>query len=368
MMRKILVLFIVIAILFLSSCQTSVTIDYMYPSDVNMSSYRSLAVMPVVPYRGSLPGRTWIRGIDVIAGMIHIRPSYSSYTLARDVADFASDELYSTLRNSGYFDLLNMDATASIVNSGYRVSERLRDAGCDAVMIPRIEMMDVDEYIFTRRHSDRVWDDRLEDYVTVSWYDYIVQQKASIRYSITIVDTRTERIVATRTFEDSSLRTESFDPDWPRFDSVELMFRRMIRGFNEGIRRQFTPTSRSYSVDLMKNKPEDADAERAYDAAADGSFREAGELFLSLWHSRHHVPSGYNAALIAAASGRFDESLSVLEEVMEYSSDGRVRDLYDDISVLAARNEEAESQYIYSEPDVPEDAGSGISVYDYLLR
>ena len=89
-----------------------------------------------------------------------------------------------------------------------------------------------------------------------------------------------------------STASEVFDPFWPRFDGVDLMFRRMIRGFNEGIRRSFVPTSRSYDVTLMDNKPEIKELKPAYDAAKDGNIQYALDSFLSEWKTSGHVPSG----------------------------------------------------------------------------
>lgn len=366
-MRKIILAALAAAALLFSSCQTSVRINYLYPSDVNMSNYRHLAVMPVVQYRGYIPSTQWIAGLDVMAGSVHVRSSYSA-SIASDVSSYATDQLYSTLSNTGYFSLLDPQSTAWIVNSGYRVSERLRDMGYDAVMIPRIEDMTVEERIYTRRNSERVWDEYRKEYRTEYWYDYYVRQKASIRYSISIVDTHTDRVIAVRTFIDSDTRSEVFDPFWPRFDGVDLMFRRMIRGFNEGIRRSFVPTSRSYDVTLMDNKPELEAAKDAYKRASDGQYRASLDQFLSLWQGERHVPSGYNAALLTAALGDFDKAIAIAEEVVAYSGNRDARSLYDDLMTLRKRNDEALSQFSVSNETIEEPQDSGISIYDYLLR
>ena len=366
-MRKALLILSVVILIIFSSCQTSVRIDYLYPSDVNMAPYRNLAVMPVVPYRGYIPSSQWIAGLDVMAGYVHVRSTYSA-GVASDIASYATDQLYSTLSATGYYNLLDTASTAWIVNSGYRVSERLRDMGYDAVMIPRIENMDVAENIYTRRNSDVVWDPYLEEYRTEYWYDYYVRQKASIRYSISIVDTHTDRVIATRTFVDSDSRTESFDPAWPRFDGVSRLFKRMIRGFNEGIRRSFVPTARSYDVNLMDNKPKLESAENAYKMASDGQYAAARELFESIWNSSHHVPSGYNAALLIASTGDFDRAIKLIEDVKAYTGDSSVKKLYDDLQTLNRRNEEALSQFKVTSEPVEAPSSPGISIYDYLLR
>ncbi len=367
MKRLFLSLFAFAALLFLTACQTSVRIDYLYPSDVNMAPYRNLAVMPVVQYRGYIPTSHWIAGLDVMAGHVQVRSSYTS-GISSSVAEYATDQLYSTLTNTRYFNLLDPTSTAWVVNSGYRVSERLKDMGYDAVMIPRIEDMSVEERIYTRRNSDLVWDDEHKEYRTEYWYDYYVRQRVSVRYSISIVDTATDRIVATRTFIDSDSRTESFDPYWPRFDGVEILLRRMIRGFNEGIIRSFVPTERSYDVSLMDNKPKLEAAETAYDAAKDGRYKDAISAFLSLWETAHHVPSGYNSALLTAATGDFDGAISIAQDVSAFSANADVRKLLDDLNTLKRRNDEALSQFTVSEVETPEIPSQELSVYDYLLR
>ena len=351
-MKKAVLFILILLVLVLSSCQTSVDIGYMYPSDVDMSHYRHLAVMNVVPYRGSVPSSYWIGGLDVMAGHLHIRSTYSS-GVASDIAEYATDRLYSVLSDSGYYDLLDPGSTSWILNSGYRVSERLRDMGYDAVMIPRIEDMTVDEHIYTQRNSERVWDPERKEY----------------RTEYCIVDIRTERVVSRRTFIDSASRSESFDPFWPRFDGIEILFRRMIRGFDEGIRRSYVPTFRDYSLNLVDNKPEVKSLEGAYDKASDGHYREAYDMFLSSWNESHHVPSGCNAAILAAALGDFEEAVRLIGEVRSYSPGSEAAAIYDDLTTLKRRNDEAMAQFDGSVSESPDiDITPGLSVYDYLLR
>lgn len=367
-MKKRFLFLLACIVLVLSSCQTKVSIDYLYPSDVNMSSYRNLAVMPVVAYRDGWPNVTWMRSGDVYASRLHIRPSYSS-ALADNVADYATLHLYSVLSSSGYYNLLDTDTTEWIVRSGDRVSERLSDMGYTAVMIPRIEDMTVDERVHATPRSQRVWDNARKEYRTERWYEYEVRQQVSISYSITVVDTLTERVIARRTFVDSAARTEPINPDWPVFDGVEILFRRMINAFDEGIRRCFVPTQRQYEIRLMKNKPKDEGAEVAYEAVDNGYTLDAQNAFLAIWEDRQHIPSGYNAALLIAANGDFDGAIALLEEMIAYTSNADVRDLYNDMLVLRQRNEEAMSQFTVDE-DFEEaiEEDSEITIYDYLLR
>ena len=83
----------------------------------------------------------------------------------------------------------------------------------------------------------------------------------------------------------------------------------MISSFDYSIIRLLCADSACIQCSLMKNKPEDENADKAYDAAKDGNLDLAREVFLEEWQNAKHLPSGYNAALLAA-TGDYDDAIS----------------------------------------------------------
>ena len=366
--KRLLVLFVAILMLF-ASCATEIAVRYMQPSEINMGAYRNLALASVVPYKGFVSSSGWIRTIDIGSAGIRIRPSYS-YDITNSIAAYATDRLYSTLSSSGYYNILPPSSTDQIIRSSWNESREFRELGYDAVMIPRIDAMNVDEQVYSVSRTATEYDAYTHSYYTYYYYDYYVKQVATITYTISVIDTNTDRIIASRTFQDSRTNTEMIDPDFPRFDKAELLFQRMIRSFDSGIIRLFVPTVRDYNVALMDNKPEIKELKDAYDAAKDGNTQFALDAFMAEWNRSHHVPSGFNAAVLTAALGDIDGAIAITEDVSRYSGESRVGTLLVDLRRVKSYNEEAEKQFTTPPASVlaPEGLGPDYSVYDYLTR
>lgn len=369
MLKKRLLVLIVAILMLFASCATEIAVRYMQPSEINMGAYRNLALASVVPYKGFVSSSGWIRTIDIGSAGIRIRPSYS-YDITNSIAAYATDRLYSTLSSSGYYNILPPSSTDQIIRSSWNESREFRELGYDAVMIPRIDAMNVDEQVYSVSRTATEYDAYTHSYYTYYYYDYYVKQVATITYTISVIDTNTDRIIASRTFQDSRTNTEMIDPDFPRFDKAELLFQRMIRSFDSGIIRLFVPTVRDYNVALMDNKPEIKELKDAYDAAKDGNTQFALDAFMAEWNRSHHVPSGFNAAVLTAALGDIDGAIAITEDVSRYSGDSRVGTLLVDLRRVKSYNEEAEKQFTTPPASVlaPEGLGPDYSVYDYLTR
>ena len=367
-MRK-LIPVLAIAVLVLASCRTIVPIGYMQPSAIDMGGYRNLAVASAVPYGGPVPGYRFVGYADVHAAGLRIYSGYASSTAQR-IADYATTELYSTLSATGFYNLLPPDMTDAVLEAGRYgtdISEEFSRMGYDAVLIPRISSMSLNESIYSIPRS-RWWtdDDGIRHRCMV--YDYGYIQTASIVYTLTVIDTSTGRIAAVRTFSDSVTRRDQLDPYWHRLDDPAYLFRRMISSFNGGILRLFVPLYREYDAALMANKPENAASETAYEAARDGNTDSALGIFLSQWEESGHVPSGYNAAVLIAAEGRFDEALDLLSSVMEADESGDARDLYRALMAVRASDEQAGMQISGESSAAAGAVPDGNAVYDMVMR
>lgn len=368
-MRRLLSSVILLVLLFAVSCSTTVSIPYIQPSVIDMGGYRNLAVASAVPYRGFVPYTGWIPGRDIYASRFHIRTGYS-YSVVSGVAEYATEELYSTLLNSGFFNLLSPSRTDAILDRGsygYDISEEFRALGYDAVLIPRIDNMSVDEYIYSEPYEEWWTDSEGRRHRSIE-YEYYYRQTASITYTLTLIDTETGSIVTRRTFTDSRYRENSFDPIWSRLDDPGYLFRRMLSSFNEGILRQFVPRTRVYDVTLMNNKPKNESAEIAYKYAKDGNTASALAVFQDVWESSQHLPSGYNAALFIASQGKYDEALDLLLEIQNLYSDEKVRSLYRDIMTIRSRNEEGVGQITGSSSAVEAKEHNDNDVYFAVLN
>lgn len=344
-MKRLFKLFILVIALFsLCSCATSVAISYIAPSEIDMGHYRNIAVASTVPYVGFGNPPAYIRSID--PGPYNL--VYSSYgpRLSDQVASYATERFMQTLSSSGYFTIKGPSFTDAVLDAsavGVDASKIFKDNGIDAVIIPKIETMGVDEYIYSRIKERTVTD---KDGNSRKVYDriYYYQVNLSLTFSYTIIDTQTEKVVAKRSFyvEDSdniTLDNLYFSPNDPYWD-----FCSMLRSIQNDIIKQLVPTRMSLSVDLMSNKPKDKSVEVYYDYAKDGNFKAASEGFWDNWKKTGHLPSGYNAALLIGAQGDIDQALKLIDEVCTSTGSGDAYRLQSSLLFAQKSNSESKKQ------------------------
>ena len=272
-MKKIVFIILALALL-LSSCETSVGITYMVPSLIDMGNHRNIALASTVPYYGFTRPSRYIRTLDSLAryGYPYVLSSYS-WGLKDDIADYATERIYETLSASGYFTVLPPEETDKILDLGsigFSSRESLLERGIDAVIIPRIDNMSVNEYLYSRVRTETREDSKGNEYevdVTYFYYDADYQMKLSY----TIIDVNTEKIIASRSFviEDSDsyrLTNPNFLSNYP-----ERSFRRMVDSTLSKITRQLIPLRTTAEITLMGNKPKNEEAEAAYTLVKDGN-------------------------------------------------------------------------------------------------
>lgn len=387
------------------SCTSTVRVSYLRPSDIDMSSYRNIAIASAIPYSGRLPYYRYVPYANPFASWVNLASSYS-YDLPDRVADYATDELVASLGSSSYYNVLSPSQTDSIIGRGntrYVISDELKRRGYDAVLIPKITSMSVNEYIwavpdgydyfdpgpngrgnpnFSSLYSSVLGADfevNIGNGVSLSFYPggpwdkvsfrYYIHRDVSIVYTITVLDTSTNSIVATKEFRDSRVWTDDFDPYFPVFSNdVLYMFRSMISGFNMSIKNAFLPSRVSQPLSLMGNSPKSKSVEEAYKAAEDGNLSYALSLFLESWNTTGHVPSGYNASLLYAALGDMDNALSLIREVLRASNDDKVYKLYKTLYEMDSQTVKAESQMNREQDQSSPSTPDMNSIYSYFYN
>ena len=347
-MKK-LIFILSVALILLSSCATTVSVDYINPSEIDMGSYRNIAVSSTVPYKNFQSPSLFVRAVDITAEKnTFITPSYTK-SLATTVASYATDALVETLSSSGYYTVTPPSVTDALINYaslGNDISVDLEKRNIDAIIIPKITAMGVDEYVASEEYwkDDPVKKDQYGNPLKIKAYRYFLTQKVYIDYSYTIIDAKTMNVYTSKSFSDSredySIVTEYgiYAPD------VRYYFTSMIDGFQKKIYRQLVPQHKSASLSLMSNKPKIKSLEVAYEAAKDGAIQKAKDLFLAEYNSSGHIPSGYNAALLQASMGDTAGAIQTLENLKAKSASSDVNKLLAGLKDIQQRNEEALKQ------------------------
>ena len=364
---------LVLFLLILAGCSTSVRLDYMRPAEINMGKYRNIAIASTVPYEGRISYPHLIRALDPVSAMVHMFSTYDSKT-PDYVADYATDALFSTLSSTGFFDsILSPAGTDTILGMrklGYDPSVEFVRNGYDAVLIPKVEIMGFDEFIWSEKKIVKVYDEELKKSVEKQDTIYRIKRVANIMYSITVLDCKTNQIVTKKTYHDSYEWVEVFNPKSYHFTvDGRYMFRSMIDEILDEVLEDFIPRRVSYYADLMSNKPKLEAAKPAYECAKDGNMHLAASLFKECWEQYGHVPSGYNYALLTAGYGEYDLALSILENLMRYSSDSDIIQLHGDLMLVKERDEKANAQLEgLAEGDMPGQSNPNATIYDYIMN
>lgn len=363
---------LLLAAIVLTGCTTSVRLTYMKPAEVNMGKYKNIAIASTVPFKGYLSYPMMIRTTDSLSASIKIFSSYSR-NLPQNIADYATSKLVNTLSSTGFFTTVmppkQTDVILGMDSLGYDPSKEFQKQGIDAVMIPRVENMGIDEYIWAEEKVTKVYDSTLKKEVEKKTTTYKIKRVADIVYTLTVIDCSTNKIVAKKTFTDNYVWTESFDPKSYSFKlEAEDMFKSMINDMQSSIRLKFVPVRASYYTSLMSNKPKLEAAKPAYEMANAGNVDGAFALFQDLWETYQHVPSGYNTALLLAGYGEYDEALDLLSQLRNLSSDRSIMSLYADLLDMKKKNEKGTAQLEgLDSGDMPSQNTSG-SIYDFLLN
>lgn len=365
-MKKKLIYPFLLLVLLLVGCSTNVSVGYMRPSIVNMGQYRNIAVASTIPYKGFRNYPVMVRSLDVYASNIHISTSYSR-NLPRNVANYATKKLVSTLSDTGFFNILSpqyTDKYLELRSIGYDPSAEFLKAGYDAVMVPKIEDMDMDEYIWSVKIG-MVVD---ENGVNQPKLEFHIKRIANIKYSITIIDCRTNKVVSKKVFEDSIAWEDDFEPEHPYFSTdVYYLFKSMINGFQSDILRLYVPSRVVEKLPLMNNKPKLESVKNAYELASDGNIKASYHIFKGAWDENLHLPSGYNAALLLGAMGYYEDALLLLKEIdSRYKGNEDVFELYSDLKFKLESTNKAQSQ-INGEIDINQNNQAGPSIYDYVI-
>ncbi|WP_320127945.1 hypothetical protein [uncultured Sphaerochaeta sp.] len=349
MKKKIAAFFGIIALAaLLTSCVTTLTVKHLIPGEVDLSNYRTIAVASTGTYKFSpdFSLTSWVRGS---ADNLYTLTSGYHSDLSEKVAAMATNDLVSSLGETGYFTILNpkiTDAYIAIGQGGDDAISLLKAKGVNAILTSSISYMDCQENIYSRDVSKWVTEVDPNDATKMVSHERIVErhyylrQDATVTFSLTLMDINTKQIVVARSYtsknSDDTLigrriyvdnPAKSNSPSYSDERSYSYgfapsfvpLFDKMLSSFQSGIKTLMAPSLEVSYLTLMSNKPKNNFAKNGYKLVESGSLQAAYGLFLNLWDQDRHVPSGYNGALVLEALGNLHDSIDLMQEVYDYS-------------------------------------------------
>lgn len=318
--RIILSMLLVGILLSTLGCATSVAFNVLKPAEVNMSSYRSLAVYEFTPYEFSGINLAQTIILDVIFGKNPLRPSGYSFNLENDIAKYLTTATTRALQSSNYFSILPPEQAKvyqKAAASGASVNNLLIAQGVDAVFSGSITDMDFDEYVESR--ENKVWNETLGTngaYEVVSVDNYFIQ-KVYLDVTYSVIDVATGKLITSKSLHGSNSRSTLMEGDDFEAPGLYSLYTSIINDFQTTIRNQLAPyTVRQYRT-MLKDKTKSPEMKMADQYVKDGLYKPAQDIYLTRWYQLKDYVSGYNAAILYEVLGDIQAALSLMQEVYQ---------------------------------------------------
>lgn len=323
-----------LTILVLASCSTTVSVKSHVPSEVNMSSLRTLAVASVAVSDKLNVSTQSVKTITVGSGVdstVRIFSRWNS-TIEKTLAKYAQDKMYQSLKQTDYFTLVNPSNTDALFKEGKMLGQtrqRFMDAGIDAIISTKLSILSFDEYITSQNRTEY-------DFVTKTnkdvGIDYYFETSMVINFEYNVVGVAQNKIVtsgsANRDIEDRTLAaTYRYGTNGisdgkftyaisfaPRLDEY---YRNAVASLVSNIAIELAPRWVYSTETLMDNKNKIESIKEAYKLASDGNYYEAYSLFNAEWNSSFDLASGYNAAILLYARGMLSEAIDYMSNVCD---------------------------------------------------
>lgn len=323
-----------LTILVLASCSTTVSVKSHVPSEVNMSSLRTLAVASVAVSDKLNVSTPSVKTITVGSGVdstVRIFSGWNS-TIEKTLAKYAQDKMYQSLKQTDYFTLVNPSNTDALFKEGKMLGQtrqRFMDAGIDAIISTKLSILSFDEYITSQNRTE--YDPVTKTNKDVG-IDYYFETSMVINFEYNVVGVAQNKIVtsgsANRDIEDRTLAaTYRYGTNGisdgkftyaisfaPRLDEY---YRNAVASLVSNIAIELAPRWVYSTETLMDNKNKIESIKEAYKLASDGNYYEAYSLFNAEWNSSFDLASGYNAAILLYARGMLSEAIDYMSNVCD---------------------------------------------------
>ena len=360
-MKKLLpVIFTLLSLIaVLTSCSTSIALTTLAPAAVDVSGYKTIAVMSTQDKTGWTYPLFW----NSYVPMHSVEPAYAAllrimsnldFNASSRVVETASNTIYSSIDN-GYFKVVSPAVTDALVTLGKNngnVRTTLLNNGVDAILTTEITNIYYDEYIVQERDKNPTTYNN-ESYYQINFY---LVQKYAISINYVLQDVENTRIIATNTFSTDiqTRRTRlghtvgnagTFVKDsYYSIPKASELITGLIRSFASDFRNELTPHSEVNYFDFKPNKPKVASLEAAYDALDDERWNLALSLFSEEYRKSGHLASGYNAAILYFAAGEHDKAFALLDELMRIYGGRDISNLYSQLLEIKRKSDAAKSQ------------------------
>ena len=356
---KLLAVLVIVLVAF-TSCSTTIALKTLVPAKVDVSGYKTIAVMStqdntkwirpsfwnsVVPIKSV--DQKFYRDVSIVSGL--------DFNVSSAVTDAATDMIYKAIDTGISYKVIEpklTDAYVTVGQSNMNLRKTLMDNKVDAILKTEISYLYYDEYIKQETEIFSSKDQYGNTYYQKNFY-FVQQYGLTISYTLT--DVENNRIIATGSFSsdnrENSTRightvdsTDRYVQDYYTITSASRLFRNLITEFTDSFRSELSPHYVTEYFQFFKNKPKVDSLEDAYEALEDERWKVAQDLFYAEYKKSGHINAGLNASILFFANGDYDMAFSLSQEIYNKTGDPDALDLYYHFKKIADRENAAEEQ------------------------
>lgn len=325
-MKKLISFFVIVVLLVvLCSCQTSLEVRTLVPAKVSLGNAKVVAVAPTKVNSGSYLNYDSSVMIKV-GSSITIPQEIASFRTTRSFADINSLQnsmasVFEKALDQGVYSVVGKNVTDSLITNASRVGKTVRKAlqerSVDVLLTSEIDDLAYEEFISCQVQQDITY--------------FVLNQRVKFNVSYIAQNVNTLEVLDTYTFKadskekygsyvqtvigivkDNKYQAVTNSKDFPSFARI---MDNMCSDFELSIRDRLTPHYEKNYVWLIEDKDANEDMKYANKLAGKGSYEAALTIFLKYWNSYRDNSAGYNAAAVYYALGDYENAMKLCTEV-----------------------------------------------------
>lgn len=333
-----------------ASCESTLYINTLTleSAEIDMSSCRNIAITSTKQFNGGL----------VTSGAVRFKTSDGSFvmnhsnmsSLPVDLAGHINTVMINQINNTGYFNRVITPPESDLFNSatistlGISREELIEKNQIDAIVDTSIRNMTFDEYVDTHpvyRYENDAKGNRVRVF---DHWSYTLYQELSVEVELKVTDTRKNTVIATKVLKDSIKKEYDIEYGLTISRSPRDEYVNLLNKIANSIAVKMVPHYVYKQQEAMDNNPHNSAASAGYDYLESGATDAAYHIFMELWNTSKHLPSGYNAALLLHGMGKIDDAIALMQNVFDVTKNKAALQMLAEMKASRAVWQQAQDQ------------------------
>ncbi len=304
------------ALLFLSSCATTVNVRLTRPAQLDLNGAKTIAVLPFKPC-------SYYREYNTEASIgrkIVVNSFYQIFEIKDPNEQMAIDSLHNQIErgllNSPYIQLVSSDSVERALKKG-----TLNPA--DVYLTGEVSYFEIrDKRSEERRQVKAANGNQKAEYEIVVYWT----REVTFNFRYQVVDSVTEKVISYNEYRCNNQSSKYVSRK--SLPTAYSLIESDIRAAASKILRELQPYTVTKTITLLQTKTKDKELKarmKAVDELAENSkIAQASEEFQNIYEETGLVEAGYNAAILQEALGNLAEAEKMMTALYNENPDNRV--------------------------------------------